>query len=141
MKLEKTFKDKDRNKLYRLVFEHFCKNYDWYLVGTNKSTLVFMEKDYNNMNICFYLKGGKIHWSKKFFDGIVIKYTGNSSLGDYRDYLKYIVNQFFVSPRGWRLFESGAWNQVNYSDCIISRSDKFIFADREKVPYIRDIPK
>ena len=140
MKLERTFQDKETNKLYGLVFEHFCKSYDWYLVGTGKSKLVFMGKDYDNMNICFYLHGGKIHWSKRFFDDIVIKYTGNNSLGDYRDYLKYIVNQFFISPRGWRLFESGAWNYVNYSECVISRSDKFIFADREKVPYIRDIP-
>jgi len=141
MRLEKKFEEKETTKLYRLVFEHFCKDYDWYLVGTSKSMLVFMQKDYNNMNICFYLKGGKIHWSKKFFNDIVIKYTGNNSLGEYRDYLKYIVNQFFISPRGWRLFEAGAWNQVNYSECIISRSDKFIFADREKVPYVRDIPK
>ncbi len=138
MKLEKVYLDREDTKLYRLVFEHFCKNYDWYLVGTDKITLVFMEKD--NMNICFYLKGGKIHWSKKFFDSIVIKYTGNTSLGEYRDYLKYIVNQFFISPRGWRLFEAGAWGCVNYSECIISRSDKFILSGREKVPYIRDIP-
>ena len=141
MKLEKKFTEKESTKLYRLVFEHFCRNYDWYLVGTSKSMLVFMEKDYDNMNICFYLQGGKIHWSKKFFDNTIIKYTGNTNLGEYRDYLKYNVNQFFISPRGWRLFEAGAWNQVNYSECIISRSDKFIFADREKVPYIRDIPE
>lgn len=141
MKLGTKFTETETTKLYRLVFEHFCKDYDWYLVGTSKSMLVFMQKDYNNMNICFYLQGGKIHWSKKFFNDIVIKYTGNNSLGEYRDYLKYIVNQFFISPRGWRLFEAGAWNQVNYSECIISRSDKFIFADREKVPYVRDIPK
>ena len=141
MKLEKKFTEKESTKLYRLVFEHFCKDYDWYLVGTSKSKLVFMEKDYNNMNICFYLHGGKIHWSKKFFDNNIVKYTGNSNLGDYRDYLKFIVNSFFISPRGWRLFEVGVWNYVNYSECVISRSDKFIFADREKVPYVRDIPK
>jgi hypothetical protein len=93
-----------------------------------------MEKDYNNMNICFYLHGGKIHWSKKFFDNNIVKYTGNSHLGTYRNYLKLIVNEFFTSPRGWGLYEAGAWNYV------ISRSDKFIFADREKVPYIIDIP-
>jgi hypothetical protein len=115
MKIEKTFKEKEDDKLYRLVFNHFCKNYDWYLVGTSNSKLVFMQTDYNNMNICFYLHGGKIHWSKKFFDNNVVK--------------------------GWRLFEGGAWDFVNYSECVISRSDKFIFADREVVPYIRDIPK
>jgi len=141
MKLEKKFTEKESTKLYRLVFEHFCRNYDWYLVGTSKSKLVFMEKDYNNMNICFYLHGGKIHWGKKFFDDVIVKYTGNSNLGEYRDYLKLVVNNFFVSSRGWRLFEAGAWDCVNYSECIISRSDKFIFADREKVPYVRDIPK
>ena len=97
MKLGITFKEKEEDKLYRLVFEHFCKDYDWYLVGTSKSKLVFMEKDYNNMNICFYLHGGKIHWSKKFFDNNIVKYTGNNHLGTYRNYLKLIVNEFFTS--------------------------------------------
>ena len=141
MKLGITFTETENDKLYRLVFNHFCKNYDWYLVGTSKSKLVFMQTDYNNMNICFYLHGGKIHWSKKFFDNNIVKYTGNSHLGTYRNFLKLFVNEFFISPRGWRLFEGGAWDFVNYSECVISRSDKFIFADREKVPYIRDIPR
>ena len=101
MKLGTTFTEKDTDKLYRLVFNHFCKDYDWYLVGTSKSKLVFMEKDYNNMNICFYLHGGRIHWSRRFFGDIVIKYTGNSNIGDYRDDLKWIVNIFFVLAGGW----------------------------------------
>ena len=141
MKLGTTFTEKDIDKLYRLVFNHFCKDYDWYLVGTSKSKLVFMEKDYNNMNICFYLHRGKIHWSKKFFDNNIVKYTGNTNLGDYRDYLKLVVNDFFISQRGIRLFESGLWGRVKYDECKISRSNWFSSGNNFIVPHIKRIPK
>lgn len=129
------------DKLYELVFEHFCKNYDWFLVGKEKPKLVFMENKNKDMKICFYLYGGKIHWGKDFFYDVIGKYTGNTNLSDYRAFLKRFINDFFISPRGWRLFEAGVWNQVNYTDCVISRSNRFLFAEKEMVPYVRNIPK
>ena len=67
------------------------------------------------MNICFYLHGGNIHWSKKFFNDTVFVYTGNDDIDVYCDFLRLYVSEFFISPRGYGLYDSGVWGCIDYS--------------------------
>ena len=129
---------KDR---YDLIFQHFCKDFDWFLVAEEKPKLVFMNKGDDYSEICFYLYGFNINWSKKFFDTIVSKYSGNTSPSDYRVFLKGYINDFFISQRGIRLFESGLWGRVKYDECKISRSNWFSSGNNFIVPHIKRIPK